>query len=108
MGSGDQFGVIFSKANAPLEYKKLPIPNIAPDEVLVNIKYTGVCHSDFHAWKGIFPSYNVDKGDWPIPTKDNLVGGHEGAGIVVATGNNVHDIQIGDHVCIKVLSSKFS
>jgi hypothetical protein len=43
-------------------------------------------------------------GDWPIPAKSNLVGGHEGAGIVVAVGSNVQDIKIGDHVATKVSS----
>jgi len=43
-------------------------------------------------------------GDWPIPAKSNLVGDHEGAGIVVAVGSNVHDIKIGDHVGTKVSS----
>ena len=43
-------------------------------------------------------------GDWPIPAKSNLVGGHEGAGIVVAVGSNVHDMKIGDHVGTKVSS----
>ena len=63
-----------------------------PDEVLVNIKYSGVCHTDLHAVNG----------DWPIPTKLPLVGGHEGGGVVVARGDFVEDVQIGDHVGIKV------
>jgi hypothetical protein len=33
-------------------------------------KYTGVCHTDLHAMNG----------DWPLTVKQNLVGGHEGAG----------------------------
>lgn len=62
-----------------------------PDEVLVNIKYSGVCHTDLHAVNG----------DWPLPTKLPLVGGHEGAGVVVAKGDLVHDIEIGDHAGVK-------
>lgn len=68
------------------------VPKPGPDEVLVNIKYSGVCHTDLHAING----------DWPIPTKLPLVGGHEGAGIVVARGELVNDIEIGDHAGIKV------
>lgn len=41
------------------------------------------------------------KGDWPLAVKMPLVGGHEGAGIVVARGSLVHDVQVGDHVGIK-------
>lgn len=44
-------------------------------------------------------------GDWPLDTKPNLVGGHEGAGIAVAVGENVEDVKIGDHVGIKVFSA---
>ena len=65
-----------------------------PDEVLVNIKYSGVCHTDLHAVNG----------DWPLATKLPLVGGHEGAGVVVAKGELVTDVEIGDHAGIKVCS----
>lgn len=41
-------------------------------------------------------------GDWPLPTKLPLVGGHEGAGVVVAKGDLVTEIEIGDHAGIKV------
>ena len=68
------------------------VPKPGPDEVLVNIKYSGVCHTDLHAVNG----------DWPIPTKLPLVGGHEGAGVVVARGELVKDIEIGEHAGIKV------
>jgi D-arabinose 1-dehydrogenase-like Zn-dependent alcohol dehydrogenase len=44
----------------------------------------------------------TDSGDWPLDTKPNLVGGHEGAGVAVAVGKDVHDVKIGDHVGIKV------
>ncbi len=44
-------------------------------------------------------------GDWPLPTKSMpLIGGHEGAGVVVAKGSLVHDIEIGDHAGIKWLA----
>ena len=74
-------------------YKKVPVRTPGPDEVLINIKYSGVCHTDLHAVLG----------DWPIPTKTPLIGGHEGAGVVVALGSQVTDIQVGDHAGIKWL-----
>ena len=72
--------------------KNIPVQKPGPDEVLVNIKYSGVCHTDLHAVNG----------DWPIPTKLPLVGGHEGAGVIVAKGELVQDVQVGDHAGIKV------
>jgi propanol-preferring alcohol dehydrogenase len=41
-------------------------------------------------------------GDWPLDTKLPLVGGHEGAGVVVAKGDLVKDIEIGDYGGVKV------
>jgi len=85
--------VIENKGSLPV-YKQIPVPKPGPDEVLVNVKYTGVCHTDLHAMNG----------DWPLHVKDNLVGGHEGAGVVVAKGSLVEGIEIGDHAGIKWLN----
>jgi propanol-preferring alcohol dehydrogenase len=63
--------------------------------VLVNVKFSGVCHTDLHAMDG----------DWPLATKPlPLVGGHEGAGVVVAKGELVRELELGDHVGIKWLN----
>ncbi|KAL8992619.1 MAG: hypothetical protein Q9188_007545, partial [Gyalolechia gomerana] len=70
------------------------VPRPRPDEVLVNVEYSGVCHTDLHAVNG----------DWPIATKLPLVGGHEGADVVVAHGELVKDIEIGEHAGIKWLN----
>lgn len=72
-------------------YKKVPVQQPGPDEVLVNVKFSGVCHTDLHAADG----------DWPFPTKIPLIGGHEGAGLVVAVGAQVTDVAVGDAVGIK-------
>ncbi|KAI4721713.1 alcohol dehydrogenase-like protein [Aureobasidium sp. EXF-10727] len=86
-----QWAQVIEKTGGPLEYKQIPVPKPGPDEVLVNVKYTGVCHTDLHALNG----------DWPLPTKLPLVGGHEGAGVVVGRGELVSEVNIGDHVGIK-------
>jgi propanol-preferring alcohol dehydrogenase len=44
------------------------------------------------------------KGDWPLKPKLPYVGGHEGAGIVVAKGSDVKEIEIGDYAGIKWLN----
>ncbi|KEZ43629.1 Alcohol dehydrogenase 1 [Scedosporium apiospermum] len=91
----DQLAQVIDKTGGPIVYKRIPVQAPGPDEVLINVKYSGVCHTDLHAMMG----------DWPLETKLPLVGGHEGAGIVVAKGQLVgNDIQIGDHAGIKWLN----
>ncbi|VEU22254.1 DEKNAAC103308 [Brettanomyces naardenensis] len=89
-----QKAVVFYKNGGPLKYEDIPVPKPKPNEILVNVKYSGVCHTDLHAWKG----------DWPLATKLPLVGGHEGAGVVVAKGDNVNNFEIGDYAGIKWLN----
>jgi propanol-preferring alcohol dehydrogenase len=95
-----QWAQVIEKTGGEITYKEIPVQKPASDEVLVNIKYTGVCHTDLHAWQG----------DWPLvcpfaflfltaanklqDTKLPLVGGHEGAGVVVARGELVEDVQV--------------
>jgi propanol-preferring alcohol dehydrogenase len=40
-------------------------------------------------------------GEWPLKIKFSLVRGHEGAGVVIARGTLVEDVQIGDHVVLR-------
>ena len=91
-----QWAQVIEKTGGPVEYKQIDTPTPGPEEVLVNIKYTGVCHTDLHAVNG----------DWPLPTKLPLVGGHEGAGYVVARGELVSDdtVKIGEAVGVKWLN----
>lgn len=89
-----QWAQVFEKTGGPIEYKEIPVQKPGPDEVLVNIKFTGVCHTDLHALQG----------DWPIGTKLPLIGGHEGAGVIVACGDSVEDVKVGDHAGVKWLN----
>ncbi|KAF2838782.1 GroES-like protein [Patellaria atrata CBS 101060] len=86
-----QMAQVIEKTGGPLQYKEIDVQQPGPDEILVNVKFSGVCHTDLHALKG----------DWPLPTKLPLVGGHEGAGVVVARGELIKDLELGDHVGIK-------
>ncbi|KAI0127870.1 dehydrogenase-like protein [Xylariales sp. AK1849] len=87
----EQWAQVVEKSGGPVSFKKIPVAQPGPDEVLINVKYSGVCHTDLHAMMG----------DWPLPTKLPLVGGHEGAGVVVARGDLVKDVEIGDYAGIK-------
>ncbi|KAJ5562538.1 hypothetical protein N7535_003013 [Penicillium sp. DV-2018c] len=89
-----QWAQVVEKVGGPPVYKQVPVAKPGPDEVLVKMKYSGVCHTDLHAMKG----------DWPLPLKQPLIGGHEGAGIVVAKGELAQGIDVGDHAGIKWLN----
>lgn len=90
-----QWAQVVEQLGGPVVYKQIPVLDPGPDEVLVNIRYSGVCHTDLSARKGEFP----------LEAKLPLVGGHEGAGVVVAKGQLVTNIRIGDHVGVKWLNS---
>jgi len=89
-----QWAQVLYEHGGKVKYEQVPVQKPGPDEVLVNVKYSGVCHTDLHAALG----------DWPLETKMPLIGGHEGAGVVVALGSLVDDVAIGDHVGIKWLN----
>jgi propanol-preferring alcohol dehydrogenase len=74
----------------PLTIDQVPVPVPGPGEVLVKIIATGVCHTDLHAADG----------DWPVKPNPPFIPGHEGAGIVVATGPGVTHVKEGDPVGI--------
>ncbi|WP_226043087.1 Zn-dependent alcohol dehydrogenase [Natrinema sp. DC36] len=75
-----------------LSYETVQLEEPKATEVLVDVRATGVCHTDYHAYT------NPDTGR-PI------VLGHEGAGIVEAVGEEVTAVEPGDHVVLWVLPS---
>lgn len=80
----------------PLEIKKVEIPNkIGPNQCLVRIKASGVCHTDLHACEG----------DWPVKSILPLIPGHEGCGEVIAVGSSVTRVKVGEKVGIPWLYS---
>ncbi|PYG01696.1 alcohol dehydrogenase, propanol-preferring [Georgenia satyanarayanai] len=72
----------------PLEVRELAVPEPGPYEALVKVEYTGVCHTDLHAAHG----------DWPVKPTAPFVPGHEGVGTVVAVGDRVERVAVGDTV----------
>jgi S-(hydroxymethyl)glutathione dehydrogenase / alcohol dehydrogenase len=75
------------KAGQPLEVVTLELAGPKAGEVLVEIKASGVCHTDEFTRSGGDP-----EGLFPV------VFGHEGAGIVVDVGAGVSTLKKGDHV----------
>lgn len=75
------------KAGAPLSVETVDLEGPHAGEVLVQLKATGICHTDAYTLSGDDP-----EGLFPA------ILGHEGAGIVVETGPGVKSVQKGDHV----------
>src|SRR5690242_5151218 len=75
------------KAGAPLEIETIDIEGPKAGEVLVEIKATGICHTDAYTLSGADP-----EGLFPA------ILGHEGAGVVVDVGAGVKSVKKGDHV----------
>lgn len=71
---------------APLKLETIDLEAPRPDEILVSVKATGVCHTDLVVRDGMLPT--------PLP----VVLGHEGAGVVEAVGAAITKVKPGDHV----------
>ena len=76
----------------PLEEADIPIPEIAPRDVLIRVATAGICHSDAHYRAGISKIDNLP-----------LTLGHEVAGRVEEIGDDVRHISAGDRVCVHYL-----
>ncbi|HET6652234.1 MAG TPA: alcohol dehydrogenase catalytic domain-containing protein [Nocardioides sp.] len=66
----------------------VPAPACPRDGAVVEVRATGVCRSDWHAWQGHDPV--------PLPQ----VPGHELAGVVVAVGAEVRNRHVGERVTV--------
>ena len=75
------------EAGKPLEIMDVDLEGPRSGEVLVEIKATGICHTDEFTLSGDDP-----EGLFPA------ILGHEGAGVVVEIGPGVKDLKVGDHV----------
>ena len=50
-----QKAIVFETSGGELKYTDIPVPKPKPNEILINVKFSGVCHTDLHAWKGDWP-----------------------------------------------------
>ncbi|CDS09771.1 hypothetical protein LRAMOSA02448 [Lichtheimia ramosa] len=76
-----------------LVVQNLPVPELGPTDVLVNIKATGICGSDIH--------YFAHGRNGNIVVKEPLVMGHESSGEIVAIGSAVQSLKPGDRVAVE-------
>ena len=73
---------------APLTIEDIPLPTPGPGQALVKLITSGVCHTDLHAAEG----------DWPVKPSPPFIPGHEGVGEVVALGEGVTNLSVGQLV----------
>ena len=77
----------------PLVIEDLRLDPLGPDEVRLEVAACAICHSDIHyadgAWGGTLPA----------------VYGHEAAGTVAETGDDVRDLAVGDRVAVSLIRS---
>ena len=74
-------------AGEPLAVETVQLEGPKAGEVMIEVKATGVCHTDAYTLSGADP-----EGLFPA------ILGHEGAGVVVELGEGVTDLKVGDHV----------
>jgi L-iditol 2-dehydrogenase len=70
-----------------LSYEEIPVPELANDEVLVQVQVVGLCQSDIK--KILYPLYEPPR-----------IFGHETAGTIAAVGAEVQDWQVGQRVVV--------
>ena len=75
------------KPGAPLELGTVSLRELRPDDVLIDIAYCGICHTDIH----------VSEENWGAALFP-MVPGHEIAGVVAAAGSAVTTHAVGDRV----------
>jgi threonine dehydrogenase-like Zn-dependent dehydrogenase len=70
-----------------LTVRQMPVPEIGDGEVLIKVKTTGICGTDWSIFTG---KYSADK----LP----LIPGHEFSGVIAAVGKAAHSLKEGDRV----------
>ncbi|GII95749.1 alcohol dehydrogenase catalytic domain-containing protein [Sinosporangium siamense] len=85
--SGTMRAALLTGIDRPLEIREVPIPQIGPDEVLIQTLSSGVCRTDLHIQDGL--AY--------VPRLPHIMG-HEPAGIVVERGEAVSEVEVGEVV----------
>ena len=71
-----------------LTIDNVPVPTPGHGQALVKLITSGVCHTDLHAIEG----------DWPVKPNPPFIPGHEGVGTVIALGEGVTNLSVGQLV----------
>jgi threonine dehydrogenase-like Zn-dependent dehydrogenase len=79
-----------------LQVAEMPTPKAGPEQIVVQIKATGICYTDVSILN------NKYKGRRPVPVP--VILGHEGAGVIAELGPGVRDHAVGDRVALEAIS----
>lgn len=85
--------VSYATFGGPLELVEVPDPDCPADGAVVRVEATGICRSDWHAWRG--------HDDVPLPN----IPGHEFAGVVAQVGAEVTGFAVGDRVTVPFVNA---
>ncbi len=78
------------------EVKDVPKPEVTENHVLVQVKATGLCYSDFSILNATYT------GRKPVPIP--VIMGHEGSGVIAEIGRGVKGLEVGQRVAFEALS----
>jgi len=70
-----------------IKFREIPLPQLQPDEVLIQVKRIGICGSDIHVYHGLHPY-----------TSYPVVQGHEVSGVIAQVGKQVKGLSEADRV----------
>ncbi|KAF4994295.1 hypothetical protein FGRMN_5880 [Fusarium graminum] len=84
--------LVASNLDGCFELQEVHLDSLQPDEALVEIHASGICHTDLGCASGKFPC------------APNAILGHEGGGVVLETGSDVTCVSVGDKVLLSFSS----
>jgi len=85
---------IVQTAPRTLELRELPLPEIGPDDALLQVEACGICGSDYEQYEGV------------LPVRFPVIPGHEPVGRIAEIGDEAARrwrVQKGDRVCVETL-----
>ena len=88
-----------------IRYESVAEPSaVGPQDVRLKVKYAGLCHTDYNEYLN-GPLFIAQTPHPRTRRSIPLVIGHEFSGEVLEIGNEVHRIQVGDHVAVNAVDS---
>ena len=88
---------MYHKFRGPIRVEDVPVPVAPEGGVVVEVRATGVCRSDWHGWSG----HDSDIEDHGLP----FIPGHEVSGVIASVGTGVTTFAAGDRVAIPFILS---